>query len=274
MTQLAAEAMGVPAEQVRFEWGDTDLPFGAMAGASSQTLSVGSAVDAAANAVRQKLVRLAIRDARSPLYGVRMRDVVVADGRLFVAAEPARGETHAAVLARHGQASIEAKAVRGRTFGRSRYGRSAFGAQFARVTVDPDTGLVRVARLVGAFGCGRILNPVLAESQLVGGMIWGLGQGLFEQSRFDARLGRWMGASLAEALVPVQADVPAKGPATGIEAILVEEDDRRGSRLGVKGLGEIGVTGVAAAIANAVAHATGRRIRDLPLTPDRVLGIA
>ena len=145
-------------------------------------------------------------------------------------------------------------------------GRAAFGAQFAEVAVDPQLGTVRVRRLVGAFAGGRIVNRRLAQNQLEGGMIWGLGQALLEQSRLDLAQGRWMNADLAEALVATQADVPV------LEALLLDEDDLLGHPLGIKGLGEIGVVGVAPAIANAVFHATGIRVRQLPITLDKLLG--
>ena len=130
----------------------------------------------------------------------------------------------------------------------------------------PDLGTVRVRRLVGAFAGGRIVNRRLAQNQLEGGMLWGLGQALLEQSRLDLTQGRWMNADLAEALVATQADVPE------LQALLLDEDDRSGHPLGIKGLGEIGVVGVAPAIANAVFHATGIRVRDLPITLDKLLG--
>jgi xanthine dehydrogenase YagR molybdenum-binding subunit len=141
----------------------------------------------------------------------------------------------------------------------------AFGAQFAEVHVDPDLGTIRVVRQVGAFGAGRIVNAKLARSQFVGGMTMGLGMALLEETRRDERTGRVMNANLAEYLVPVHADVPAT------EAIMVEEDDPHVNEIGVKGIGEIGIVGAAAAIANAVYHATGKRIRDLPITPDKLL---
>jgi xanthine dehydrogenase YagR molybdenum-binding subunit len=167
------------------------------------------------------------------------------------------------VLSRRGQAEISAKAVTGRLFGRSQYGRCAFGAQFVKLRVHPETGEIQLQRFIGAFGAGRIVNPKLARSQLLGGMVWGAGQALWEETVLDERVGRWVNSNLAEALVPTNSDIPQT------EALLVEENDRQGSSLGVKGIGELGITGVAAAIANAAYHATGRRVRELPLRLNR-----
>jgi xanthine dehydrogenase YagR molybdenum-binding subunit len=141
----------------------------------------------------------------------------------------------------------------------------AFGAQFAEVRVDPELGTVRVVRQLAAFASGRIVNAKLARSQYIGGMIFGLGMALLEETRRDERSGRVMNANLSEYLLPVHADVPAA------DAILVEEIDPHVNEIGVKGIGEIGIVGAAAAIANAVYHATGQRFRDLPITPDKLL---
>jgi xanthine dehydrogenase YagR molybdenum-binding subunit len=145
------------------------------------------------------------------------------------------------------------------------HGLLTFGAQFAEVAVDPDLGLVRVGRMVGAFAPGRVLNPKLARSQLMGGMLWGLGQALLEGTIMDSRVGRWANASLGEYLVPVNADAP------DVEVELVEVHDDVVNPLGVKGVGEIGQVGAAAAVANAVFHATGRRIRELPIRIEHLL---
>lgn len=265
LTQIAAEELALPLEPVRFEFGDTNLPFASMTAASSTTLSVGSAIAAAARKIRRKLISFAIQDERSRLHGCRSRDIAARDGRLYLKTDPNRTEMYSELLRRRNLSELEEKGAAGRMFGKSRYGRAAFGAQFAEISVDPDIGEVRVRRLVGAFACGHIINPMLARSQLIGGMIWGIGQALFEQSVIDPRAGRWINANLAEAFVPANSDV------RDVEVLLVDEDDRRGSALGAKGLGEIGIAGVAAAIANAFHHATGKRIRELPLKPDRVL---
>jgi xanthine dehydrogenase YagR molybdenum-binding subunit len=140
-----------------------------------------------------------------------------------------------------------------------------FGAQFAEVAVDPDFGLVRVRRLAGTFAPGRVLNPLLARSQLMGGMLWGMSQALLEGNRMDPRSGRWTASNLAEYLVPVNADAP------DVTVDFVQVRDDLVGPLGAKGVGEIGQVGVAAAIANAVFHATGRRVRALPMAPELVM---
>ncbi len=141
----------------------------------------------------------------------------------------------------------------------------AFGAQFAEVHVDEDLGQIKVARMLGCFGAGQILNAKTARSQLLGGMVWGIGMALQEQAQMDKRLGRWVNNNLAEYHVPVNADVAE------LDAIWVDEHDSHINPLGAKGIGEIGITGAAAAIANAVFHATGKRVRDLPITLDKLL---
>ena len=263
LTQIAAEALGLPLERVTLEWGDTRLPYSSLTAGSSTTLSLGAAITAAADQVRQQLAERAVEDVASPLHGLPAEALRFEDGALRAA--DGRRELVTELLRRHGLDGVEAEASTASQMKKPVLGRGTFGAQFAKVAVEPLTGEIRVQRLVGAFACGRIVNPLLAHSQLMGGMVWGLGQALFEQSRLDCRNGRWMNADLAEAMVATQADVP------DIEVLTIEEDDRRGHPLGVKGLGEIGVVGVAAAIANAVFHATGQRIRSLPLTSDKLL---
>ena len=147
------------------------------------------------------------------------------------------------------------------------FARSAFGAQFVEVAVNGRTGEVRVPRMVGAFACGRILNERTSRSQLMGGMIWGVGSVLHEATEIDHRFARYVNSDLGEYLMPVNADVPS------VEVVLVEEEDRHVNPLGVKGIGEIGITGVNAAIANAVFHATGRRLREVPIRMDQLLGV-
>ncbi len=263
-TQHAAERLGLPMEKVRFEYGDTDLPHAPVAGGSNQTVSVALAIQQACEKAQQELLTLAKKDSASPLSGSHFDDVRACDSGLFRRDKRETGETYAAILARAKQDFIEADAETGQPFESMKYSMGSYGAQFCEVRVNEQTGEVRVARWVGAFDTGRILNPKTARSQFYGGIIMGIGMALTEETLFDERGGRIMNPSLAEYHVPVNADVPK------IEAYFLDIPDPH-TPLGAHGIGEIGITGVAAAIANAIYHATGKRVRDLPITLDKLL---
>ena len=226
---------------------------------------VSAAVHTAASALRDQLVARAIADSKSPLRGADPGAVVVRDGRMVLRDQPETGETYGELLKRNFLEEVDALGSWNPTGADSGYAQTTFGAQFAEVAVDADLGLVRVRRMVGAFAPGRVLNAKTARSQLMGGMLWGLGQALLEGTIMDSRVGRWANASLGEYLVPVNADAP------DVEVELVEVRDDVVNPLGVKGVGEIGQVGVAAAIANAVFHATGRRVRELPIRIEHLL---
>jgi len=262
-TQLSAEALGLPVERVRFDLGDTQMPQAPVAGGSQLTASVGSAIIAVGAAMRAKLAGLAVADAASPLHGLGADAVSIADG---VLSGGGQSESVAALVQRHGGAVSALADTTVPPAAESPYSAHSFGAQFAEVAVDPDFGTVRLRRLVGAFAAGRILNAKLARSQYLGGMVWGVGMALHEEGRYDNRFGRVMNANLADYLVPVNADIPP------LDVVLVDETDDHVNPAGVKGIGEIGIVGMAAAIANAVYHATGVRVRDLPIVPERLLG--
>lgn len=266
MTQIAGAALGLPQEAVTLAFGDTLLPFSAATGASAATLSNGAAVHEAASGARAALLRHAVQDPLSRMHGRDPAGLVVVDGR--VTAPDGTSEPVTGLMARHPDGQVVHRASTGPDAAAPQYGRQAFGAQFARVLVDPATLHVRVDRLVGAFAGGRAVSPVMVRSQLRGAMIWGLGQAMMEESLMDPRTGRWMNPNLAEALVPVNADVP------DVEAVIVEEDDTRGHPLGIKGMGELGVVGVSAAIGNAIHHATGLRLTSLPFRADELLALA
>ena len=269
MPQIAAEALGISAELVRLELGDSRLPKAPIAAGSQTSASVGSAVQAASLSLRRRLLAFAFSDPASPLYGLLEDSVWVDAGRVFARADPARGETYTDILRRHAPEGLEAAAeVSPETAEAKPFSAYSFGAHFAEVSVDPDFGEVRVTRYVGAFGAGRILNPKTAHSQLLGGVVWGIGMALHEETHLDTHLGRPMNHDLAEYHIPVSADIP--GP-PDIDLFFVDEEDALVNPLGVKGIGEIGTVGAAAAIANAVYHATGKRVRDLPITPDKLL---
>ena len=187
------------------------------------------------------------------------------DGHLRAKSEHGRAETVAALLQRNGMPFIGARADSAPGAETDEYAMRSFGAQFCEVRVDPDLGTVRVARWVAAFATGRIINPKMARSQFRGGIVFGIGMALLEKSVMDPRRARFVTRDLASYHVPVNADVP------DIDVLSIEEDDPHVNPIGVKGIGEIGITGSAAAIANAVFHATGKRIRDLPITLDKLL---
>jgi xanthine dehydrogenase YagR molybdenum-binding subunit len=265
MTQLAAETLGMPPSRVVFKLGDTDFPQTPVSGGSQTAASAGSAVHAAATALRAKLIEATIADPRSPLSGLSADEVTLDNGRLVARRDPSRGETLEALARRQPSRALESRAESKPGDEEKEFGMYAFGAQFVEVRVDADLGVVRVSRMVGAFDTGRVHNAKTARSQMAGGMIWGLGMALHEDTRYDPTLGRVVNNNLAEYHVPVNADVP------DIDVTFVDEVDPHANPIGVKGIGELGITGAPAAIANAVYHATAKRARDLPIRIDRLL---
>jgi xanthine dehydrogenase YagR molybdenum-binding subunit len=262
MTQVAADALGLPPGKVQFDLGDTQMPQTPMSGGSWTTATVGSAVKRAAAELREKVIGLAAGDAGSPLHGVDPKQVRVEDGVLSLGS---KRESFAALMERQKLPSIDAQAEAAPGPESKKYSMHAFGAQFAEVRVDPDLGEIRVSRWTGAFGVGTVMNAKTARSQLMGGIIMGIGMALMEKSVLDPRTGRFVTQDLADYHVPVNPDVP------DIDVLFVPEHDPHVNDIGAKGIGEIGITGVAAAVANAVFHATGKRVRELPLTLDKLL---
>jgi xanthine dehydrogenase YagR molybdenum-binding subunit len=265
IAQVAADALGVPVGQVRPELGDSRMPQAPVSGGSMTVASVGSAVKAAAGALRLKLAGIASADQRSPLFGALPNDVGAEDGWLYLRSDPARREPMAGIVARHGQGPVEASADAAPGDETGKYSMHSFGAVFVEVRVDEDLGLIRVPRVVGVYGVGNLMNRKTGHSQLMGGIVWGLSMALFEETLIDQRVGRAVNGNLAEYHVPVNADIGT------IDVQVLDEDDPHVNPLGAKGIGEIGITGVAAAVSNAVYHATGRRVRDLPITLDKLL---
>ena len=266
LAQIAADGLGLDVEQVEFRTGTSDLPDAGIAGGSAHTATAGMAIHSAGADVIAKLAELAMNDNHSPLFGAGNAGVVARNGRLFRRDDESRGESYGDILARAGVAEIDGHGKGAADpVAQSHYAMFAHGAVFAEVKVDPDLGQIRVTRLVGAFAAGRVINPRLVRSQYYGGMIWGVSFALHERAVMDLRSGRVINPNLADYHVPVNADVPS------LEAILVDEHDPHVNALGIKGVGEIGVTGSAGAVANAVWHATGVRVRQFPITLDRLM---
>jgi xanthine dehydrogenase YagR molybdenum-binding subunit len=266
LAQIAADGLGLDIDQIEFRSGTSDLPDAGIAGGSAHTATAGMAIHNAGADVVARLADLATNDNRSPLFGTGNAGLIARGGRLFRRDDESRSESYADILGRAGLAEIEGQ---GRSAAnqaaQSTYAMHAHGAVFVEVKVHPDLGQMRVTRVVGAFAAGRIINPRMVRSQLYGGMIWGVSFALHERAVMDLRSGRPMNPNLGEYHIPVNADVPS------VEAILVEERDPHVNALGIKGVGEIGITGTAGAVANAVWHATGIRVRTFPITLDRLI---
>ncbi len=261
-TMVAADRLGLPVDRVTFVYGDSSLPGTVLAGGSQQTASIGAAVMAAHKALVVELLKLAGKE--SPLAGLDADEVESRDGGLCRHGEPARFESYAAILERAGKDVLTVEAAAPMPFEFMHWSMHSHGAMFCEVRVNGVTGETRVSRFLGSFDCGRILNPKTAESQFRGGIVMGLGLALMEETQFDERSGRIMNPSLAEYHVPVHLDVPA------IEVMWTDTPDPH-APMGAHGIGEIGITGTGAAVANAIYNATGKRLRELPLTLDKLL---
>ncbi|WP_208024905.1 xanthine dehydrogenase family protein molybdopterin-binding subunit [Bradyrhizobium sp. 1(2017)] len=260
--QHAADRLGLPLDSVTVRIGDTSLPFGSFAGGSSQTASLGAAINAASMKLAGELLRLAGND--TPLAGLRANEIEFADGGLRKIGDPLRHESFASILKRAARNEISVVGESSAPLEVLKFSMHSRSAIFCELRVSEVTGEVRVDRLVGSFDCGRILNPKTAASQFRGGMIMGLGMALTEETLLDERSGRIISASIADYHIPAHLDVP------DIDVLWTDIPDPR-TPMGARGIGEIGIAGVAAAIANAAFNATGKRIRDLPLTPDKLL---
>ncbi|KPC49642.1 xanthine dehydrogenase family protein molybdopterin-binding subunit [Amantichitinum ursilacus] len=266
MAMIAAASMGLPMERVTFQLGDSTLPVAPIEGGSSHVTTVGSAVEGACEKLQKRLLKLAKALPDSPFAKAKIDEVEFADGTLRLRARPEVRIELPQLLQHAGEARVEVKYLMlPDALKQRKYQRATHSAVFCEVHVDEDFGTVRVTRVVSAIAAGKIISAKTAHSQITGGVVWGISQALHEETLQDHRLGRFMNANFAEYHVAVNADIH------DIEVIFVEEDDRVVSRLGAKGVGEIGLVGVAAAVSNAIYHATGRRIRDTPITPDKVI---
>jgi xanthine dehydrogenase YagR molybdenum-binding subunit len=263
MAQVAADMLGLPLDNISVKIGDSSLPQSPVEGGSWIASSVSNGIATTAGALRNELLRLAKRMPNSPLANAAPDEVALADGKLVSRREPSRAVSIADAM-RHGAVDrIEREETTTPAHDATRAS-NTHSAIFAEVKVDEQLGVIRVTRVVNAVAAGRILNPKTAGSQILGGVVWGIGMALHEETVTDHRFGRVMNANIAEYHVPVNADVH------DIEVIFVDEPDDS-NPLGLKGVGEIGIVGVAAAVANAVYHATGKRVRDLPITLDKLM---
>jgi len=266
MTMIAAEHLGLPAEKVKFELGDSRFPKAPAQGGSWTTASVGSAIHGAAMKIKERLLDLASKQEGSPLAKAKPEEVSMLDGKIYLTISGAESGIDIDSLMKSGDLTEIAETHEALPSPeREKHACLAHGAQFVEVMVDPQLGTVKVSRVVEVTACGKIMNPLASHSQEIGGVIWGIGMALQEATEIDHRYGRMINASLADYHVPVNAD------AHNIETIFVEEEDKIVNPLGVKGMGELGLVGIPAAIANAVYHATGIRVRDLPVTPDKLI---
>jgi xanthine dehydrogenase YagR molybdenum-binding subunit len=265
MTQVASDALGIPMRRIRFALGDSRFPKAPAHSGSKTMASVGSGVYTASNMLRDRFIRTAVVDPGSPLNGTRPDGVLVADGRMFRIDDPARGETYQDLLRRRNLPGLDSQQTWNPGDANSRFALYAYGAVFAEVAVDERLGTVRIRRIFGCYDAGRIVNPKLAHSQALGGMVWGIGMALLEGTQVDHRDGRVVNANMSDYLVPANADVPV------LDATFVRAEDTIADPIGVKGLGEVVIVGVPAAIANAVFNATGKRVTDLPITIEKML---
>jgi xanthine dehydrogenase YagR molybdenum-binding subunit len=265
MTLVAADVLGVSPDLIDARLGDTNYPEAPISAGSMSTASVGPAVQQAAVQARHKLLQMAIDDTRSPVHGAGLEEPDFKDGKIFRRSAPARGEHFRDMLARNANQPVEAIVNIKPQLNEKEFSCHSFGAVFAEVAVDPDLGMVRTRRIVAVYDVGKVINEKLARSQFIGGIVWGVSLALHEDTAVDRRNGRIMNANLADYHVPVNADIGE------IYVSAIDIPDPQLDSLGARGIGEIGITGTGAAIANAVFHATGTRIRDLPITPDKLM---
>ncbi|HLY71151.1 MAG TPA: xanthine dehydrogenase family protein molybdopterin-binding subunit [Puia sp.] len=292
MAQIMADILGLPMDKVEMKLGDSLFPQGPNSGGSQTMATTAPAVRAAALQAKSRTIQLAIADKRSPFYQQQEADIIAADGKLYVQHDQARQETYSQILSRNKMEWIDADATTDVTLkdgqkgpendqakkpaenpfakqdekmDREKYAFHSFGAHFVKVRVDSLTGMVKVEKISSAMDVGKILNEKTAKSQIMGGAIFGIGMALMEGSVYDPQTGRIVTKDLADYHVPVHADIPA------FDVQFTDMPDYNISLVGSRGAGEIGITGITAAIANAVYNATGKRVRDLPMTPDKLL---
>jgi xanthine dehydrogenase YagR molybdenum-binding subunit len=265
MAQTAARFLGLEPAQIDVKLGDSTLPKAPVSGGSQSAASVCPAIEDAAKQVKLKLVQLAVNDEKSPLYKASDVGIELKGGNILVKDDPSKTETLAALLTRHGSKTVEAHGSAEPGQDKTAATAQSFGAVFAEVAVDKDTHMVKVRRVVATYDIGTLMNDVTGNNQLVGGIVWGVGFALQEESHIDNTYGRTVNENLAEYHVPVNPDIGT------IDVTVLNIPDTKFNPLGARGIGEIGITGAAAAVANAIYNATGKRVREYPITPDKIM---
>jgi xanthine dehydrogenase YagR molybdenum-binding subunit len=265
-TQISSEQLGIPFENVTFELGKSDFPFGPVAGGSNSTGTVGTAIHEAAVLAHKTLAELAVKDPKSPLFNAKLDDIaMVGEGRIGIVTEQTKSDSFTDIMKRAGRDMIEVETKEQKPEESKTHAFQSWGAHFCEVKIDPLLPRVQVSRVVSVMNCGRVVSAKTARSQILGGVTMGIGMALMEETSYDPATGLPVIRNLADYHVPTNADVPE------IDVSFVGEPDFTFNPIGARGMGEIGITGIAAAIANAVYHATGKRIRDLPITPDKLI---
>ena len=266
LTQVASEQLGLPFERVKFELGDTAFPFGPVAGGSNTTGTVGTAIHEVAQLLHSALAELAVKDSKSPLHNLSPHDIAMAaPGQLGSKSDHSKSDAYIEILKRAGRDSIEAETKLKEMEENKKFAFQSWGAHFCEVKIDPLLPRVQVSRVVSVMNCGRVVSAKTARSQIMGGFVMGIGMALAEATEYDPKTGMPATRNLADYHVATNADVPL------IDVYFVGEPDFAFNPIGARGMGEIGITGAAAAVANAVYHATGKRVRDLPITPDKLI---
>ena len=265
MQQVAAQTLGMDLKQIEVKLGDSSLPKAPVSGGSQSTASVGPAVQAACQQLMLKIGDLAVGDPQSPLHGVLPELAAVSKGRVFLKADPSKGEEITALLARNGNRAIETDGSAEPSQDHTSMTSNSWGAIFAEVAVDKTTHMVKVRRIVATYDIGTLMNHKTGLNQLMGGLVWGVGFALEEETHQDPNTGRAVNENLAEYHVPVNRDINV------LDITVLDIPDTKFNPLGARGIGEIGATGGMAAIANAIYNATGKRVRHYPITPDKLM---
>jgi xanthine dehydrogenase YagR molybdenum-binding subunit len=265
MAQTAGDALGIDPKLVEAKLGDSTLPKAPVSGGSQSAASIGPAIAAAAMQAKLKVAQMAIGDESSPLHGAAVADIAAKDGKLFLISTPGKTESYVDILARHGGQAVEATGSAEPGEDHTGMSTHSFGAVFVEVAVDADTHMVEVRRVVGTYDIGTLMNETTGMNQLEGGIVWGVSFALHEESHLDNTYGRYVNANLAEYHVPANADIGT------MDITVLNIPDTKFNPLGARGIGEIGITGAAAAVGNAIYHATGKRVREFPITVDKIM---